>query len=79
MSNARWGFAMVEMEREAVGGLLPVRSGSKPSAAEEAVLAEQVEQFKSRGYTVLRGVLGAHEVAALRERLDARIDIKLGQ
>ena len=70
---------MVEMEREAVGGLLPARSGSKPSAAEEAVLAEQVEQFKSRGYTVLRGVLGAREVAALRERLGARIDIKLGQ
>ena len=68
---------MVEIEQEAVGGLLPARSGSKPSAEEEAVLSEHVEQFKNRGYTILRGVLSADEVTAVRERMDLRIDAKL--
>ena len=68
---------MVEIEQEAVGGLLPARRGSKPSAEEEAVLSEHVEQFKNRGYTILRGVLSADEVTAVRERMDLRIDAKL--
>ena len=68
---------MAEAQQEAVGDLLPVRSGSAPSAAEEAILAEHVEQFKSRGYTVLRGVLSAAEVAAVRERMDVRMAAKL--
>ena len=68
---------MAEVQQEAVGGLLPTRSGSVPSAAEETILAEQVEQFQSRGYTVLRGVLSAAEVAAARARLDVRMAAKL--
>jgi ectoine hydroxylase-related dioxygenase (phytanoyl-CoA dioxygenase family) len=68
---------MAEVQQEAVGGLLPTRSGNVPSAAEETILAEQVEQFQSRGYTVLRGVFSAAEVAALRARLDERLAAKL--
>ncbi len=68
---------MAEVKQEAVGGLLPVRSGSAPTAAAETILAEQSEQFKSRGFTVLREVLSAVEVAAVRERLDVRMAAKL--
>ena len=68
---------MAGVRQEAVGGLLPARSGSVPSAAAEALLAEQVEQFQSRGFTVLRGVLSAAEVAEARARLDVRIAAKL--
>ena len=68
---------MVEMQREAVGDLLPVRSGSAPPPAEEAVLAKHVEQFKTRGYTVLHGMLSEAEVVAVRERVDKRMDAKL--
>ena len=68
---------MAEVQQEAVGGLLPARSGSVASAAEEAVMAEHVEQFQSRGYTVLRGVLSAAEVAEVRARVDVRMDEKL--
>ena len=68
---------MAEVKQDAVGGLLPVRSGSVPTAAEETILTEQGEQFKSRGFTVLRGVLSAAEVAAVRERLDVRMAAKL--
>jgi ectoine hydroxylase-related dioxygenase (phytanoyl-CoA dioxygenase family) len=57
--------------------LLPVRSGSAPTAAEEAVLAKHVEQFKTRGYTVLHGILSEAEVAAVRERVDERMAAKL--
>ncbi len=62
---------------QAVGDLLPARSGSVPSAAEETLLAEQVEQFQNRGFTVLREVLSAAEVASLRAQLDVRIAAKL--
>ena len=68
---------MDEVQQEAVGGLLPARSGSIPNAAAETLLAEEVEQFQSRGYTVLREVLSAGEVAALRERVDVRMAAKL--
>ena len=68
---------MAGVRQEAVGGLLPARSGSAASAAEETILAEQVEQFQSRGFTVLRGVLSAAEVAAARARLDVRMAAKL--
>ena len=68
---------MAGVRQEAVGGLLPARSGSVPSAAEETILAEQVEQFQSRGFTVLRGVLSAAEVAATRALLDVRMAAKL--
>ena len=68
---------MAELQQQEVGGLLPARSGSKPSPAEEAALAEHVEGFKSRGYTVLRGVLSADEVAEVRKRMDARMTAKL--
>ena len=57
--------------------MLPARSPDLPNAAEQALLAEQVEQFKKRGYTVLRGVLSADEVASARERLDPLIAQKL--
>ena len=50
---------MAGVQQETVGGLLPARSGSAPSPAEEAILAEQVEQYHNRGFTVLRGVLSA--------------------
>ena len=68
---------MTGVRKEAVGGLLPARSESVPSAAAEAILAEQVEQFQSRGFTVLRGVLSAAEVAEVRARLDVRVAAKL--
>ena len=68
-NHAPHGFIMAEIQQEAVGGLLPARSGSVPSAAEETLLAEQLEQFQSRGFTVLRGVLSAAELAVVRERL----------
>ena len=68
---------MAEVQQEAVGGLLPARSGSAPSAAAETLLAEQLAQFQSCGYTVLRGVLSAAEVVAVRERVDVRIAAKL--
>ena len=68
---------MAGVRQEAVGGLLPARSGSKPSAADEAILAEQVEQFQTRGFTVLRGVLSAAEVAEARARLDVQMAAKL--
>ena len=71
------GFIMAEIQQEAVDGLLPARSGSVPSAAEETLLAEQLEQFQSRGFTVLRGVLSAAELAVVRERLDVRLAAKL--
>lgn len=57
--------------------MLPARSPDLPNAPEQALLAEQVEQFKNRGYTILRGVLSADEVAAARERLDPLIAQKL--
>ena len=65
---------------QAVGDLLPARSGSVPSAAEETLLAEQVEQFQNRGFTVLREVLSAAEVASLRAQLrivqvDQQLDV----
>ena len=68
---------MTEVKQDAVGGLLPVRSGSPPRAAAETILTEQAEQFQSRGFTVLRGVLSAAEVKAARERLDVRMAAKL--
>ena len=68
---------MAEVKQEAVGDLLPVRSRSAPSTAEESRLSERVEQFQSRGFTVLRGVLSAAEVKAARERLDVRMAAKL--
>ena len=68
---------MAEVQQEALGSLLPARSASVPSAAEEAVLAEHVEQLKTRGYTILRGVLSVDEVAAVRKRTDARMAAKL--
>ena len=68
---------MAGVRQEAVGGLLPARSGSVPSAADEAILAEQVEQFQTRGFTVLRGVLSAAEVAEARARLDVQMAAKL--
>ena len=37
--------------------LLPVRSTSAPSAAEEALLTQQAEHFMAEGYVILRGVL----------------------
>ena len=45
--------------------------------AEESVLARQVEEYKMRGFTVLRDVLSADEVEILRERLDKRMEIKM--
>ncbi len=68
---------MTEMRQEAVGALLPERSESAPSAAEETILTEQVEQFQNRGLTVLRGVLSRAEVAKVRERVDMRVAAKL--
>ena len=68
---------MAGVQQETVGGLLPARSGSAPSPAEEAILAEQVEQYHNRGFTVLRGVLSAAEVAEARERLDVQIAGKM--
>lgn len=54
-----------------------MRSVNAPTAAEEAALADHVEQFKSRGYTILRGILDKASVAAVRERLDERMAAKL--
>ena len=68
---------MAGVRQEAVGGLLPARSGSAASAVEETILAEQVEQFQSHGFTVLRGVLSAAEVAAVRARVDVQMAEKL--
>lgn len=68
---------MTETQQKAATSLLPARRQSAPSAAAEAILAEQVEQFQERGFTVLRGVLSAAEVAAVRERVDVRIAAKL--
>lgn len=68
---------MAGVQQETAGSLLPPRSGSAPSAEEEAILAEQVEQFQSRGYTVLREVLSAAEVVEVRERLDVRMAEKM--
>ena len=68
---------MAAEQQETVGGLLPARSDSAPSAAEEAFLAEQVEQYHNRGFTVLRGVLSAAEVAEVRARLDVQVAAKM--
>ena len=77
-NHAPHGFIMAEIQQEAVDGLLPARSGSVPSAAEETLLAEQLEQFQSRGFTVLRGVLSAAELAVVRERLAAKLAAEIG-
>jgi ectoine hydroxylase-related dioxygenase (phytanoyl-CoA dioxygenase family) len=58
--------------------LLPVRSTSAPSAAEEALLTQQAEHFMAEGYVILRGVLSDEQVAAARAMLDLRIAVKLG-
>ena len=68
---------MVEQHEAGEQGLLPVRRGRTPSAAEEVVLAGQVEEYKTRGFTVLRNVLSADEVEILRVRLDKRMETKM--
>ena len=68
---------MVEQHQVGQECLLPVRSGRMPMTAEESVLARQVEEYKMRGFTVLRDVLSADEVEILRERLDKRMEIKM--
>ena len=68
---------MVEQYKADGEGLLPVRSSRMPSAAEEVVLAEHVEEYKTRGFTVLRDVLSADEVEILRARLDKRMQRKM--
>ena len=68
---------MAGVLEETVGGLLPARSDSAPSAAEEALLAEQVEQYHNNGFTVLRGVLSAAEVTEARARLDVQVAAKM--
>ena len=68
---------MVEQHQAGQEGLLPVRSCRTPSAAEEAILAGQVEEYKTRGFTVLRDVLSAAEVEILRARLDRRMETKM--
>ncbi len=62
---------MVEQHQAGEQGLLPVRGGRTPSVAEEAILAGQVEEYKTRGFTVLRNVLSADEVEILRRTLEA--------
>ncbi len=68
---------MTKLTPEIGGGLLPARSKTVPSAADEAILAEQVEQFQNSGFAVLREVLSAAEVAEVRARLDVRMAAKL--
>ena len=68
---------MTEKQSEMVGDLLPVRSRSTPTAADEAELAEHADQYKTRGYTLLRDILSADQVATLRERLDKRMAEKM--
>jgi hypothetical protein len=68
---------MVEQRQADEQGLLPVRGGRTPSAAEEATLAGQVEEYKTRGFTVLRNMLSADEVEILRVRLDKRMETKM--
>jgi ectoine hydroxylase-related dioxygenase (phytanoyl-CoA dioxygenase family) len=68
---------MVEQYKADEEGLLPVRSSRMPSAAEEAVLADHVEAYKTRGFTVLRDVLSPDEVETLRARLDKRMERKM--
>lgn len=59
------------------GALLPVRSTGAPNSAEESMLAQQAQHFMQHGYTILRGVLSASEVAEARRLLDDRIAAKL--
>ena len=68
---------MVEQHQAGEQGLLPVRGVRTPSAAEEAILASQVKEYKTRGFTVLRNVLSADEVEILRVRLDKRMETKM--
>ncbi|MGB1892185.1 MAG: phytanoyl-CoA dioxygenase family protein [Candidatus Latescibacterota bacterium] len=68
---------MVEQHQADEEFLLPARSGKVPSAAEEAVLAGHVEEYKTRGFTVLRDVLSADEVEILRAHLDKRMERKM--
>ncbi len=68
---------MAEFRQEAAEYLLPTRNNSAPTAAEETILVEQVEQFQNHGFTVLRDVLNAGEVAETRARLDVLIAAKL--
>jgi len=70
-------ITMTKFQPEIGGGLLPVRSKTEPSAADEAILTEQVEQFQNSGFTVLRKVLSAAVVAEVRTRLDVRMAAKL--
>ena len=58
--------------------LLPARSTSAPSAAEEAALTQQADHFMAEGYVILRGVLNGEEVREARAMLDARIAKKMG-
>jgi len=76
--DSRQAFiTMTKLQPEIGGGLLPARSKTVPSTADEAILAEQVEQFQNSGFTVLREVLSAAEVAEVRARLDVRMAAKL--
>ena len=68
---------MVEQHQAGQEGLLPVRGCRMPIAAEESVLARQVEEYKIRGFTMLRDVLSSDEVEILLERLDKRMEIKM--
>ena len=68
---------MVEQHQADQEGLLPVHGCRMPIAAEESVLARQVEKYKIRGFTMLRDVLSPDEVEILLERLDKRMEIKM--
>ncbi len=68
---------MVDRQQASRGGLLPARSSHPPSATEQAAIAVHVEEYKTRGFTVLREVLSAAEVDMLRTRLDERMDAKM--
>lgn len=57
--------------------MLPARSRTPPTAEEEAEQAQHVDAFQRHGYTILRGALSADEIAALRGRLDARMEAKM--
>ncbi|MBS10455.1 MAG: hypothetical protein CME19_02480 [Gemmatimonadetes bacterium] len=69
--------SMADVERKPAGDLLPARSASTPTAAEEAALVEHLERYKTRGYTILRDIVSQSVVAELRDGLDKRMAAKM--
>ena len=57
--------------------LLPARTASPPSAADEAELGAHLARFQSNGFTIIRDVLEPALIRELRAALDAAVARKM--